>query len=79
MNTPSIPNLELDGHRFEIVKLYKDGQEWRAQFAVDNILYPEFLEPHVNVADMNEDSFLSYMKQQALTMAGYWQQQGENA
>jgi len=72
-------NLELAGHSFEIVKLYKNGQEWSAQFAVDGILYPEFLEPHVNVVDMREDDFLSYMKQQALTMAAYWQGRGGNA
>ena len=79
MSTLPLPNLELSGHSFDIVKLYKDGQEWRAQFAIDDILYPEFLEPHVNVAEMNEPDFLCYMKQQALTMASYWQGRGGNA
>ncbi len=68
--------LELIGHDFEIVKLSKRGEEWHAQFAIDNTLYPEFMEPAANVAELNADDFINYMKSQALTMAAYWQQRG---
>lgn len=77
MNTALLPDNELLLHSFEIVKLYKYGEEWRAQFAIDNVLYPEFLEPHHNVAELSSDDFLRYMKGQALTMASYWQSKGQ--
>jgi hypothetical protein len=66
------PNFDLQGHTFEIIQLQRMGPEWLAQFAVDGIKYPAFLEPHANVADLEDESdFLHYMEGQALTYAQY--------
>jgi hypothetical protein len=65
-------SADLAGHNFEIIRLERLGPEWIAQFAVDGVLYPSFLEPHANVVDLRDESeFMAYMQGQALTYAQY--------
>jgi hypothetical protein len=70
---------ELIGHKFEMLRLVKDGECWLAQFAVDGRPYPPFFEPHGNVVDMTEDQFLDHMRSQALTMQEYVDQSAARA
>ncbi len=62
-----------------MVHLDKEGECWRAQFAVDGKLYPPFFEPHGNVVHMREEEFLDHMKSQALTMQEYVEQKAARA
>ena len=70
---------ELEGHTFERLQLRKVGEMWLGQYAVDGKPYPPFFEPHSNVVDMDEDTFLSHMKSQALTMQEYVDQKAARA
>ena len=65
---------EISGHSFEIIKLQREGEQWFAQFAIDGRKYPPFYEPHVNVVDMDEQTFLLHMKSQSLGMKQYTEQ-----
>jgi len=74
MNSP-----ELCQHAFEILQLEKSPNGcWLAQFAIDGKSYPSFYEPCENVHEMDHAEFLTYMKLQALAIAGYWQEKGAN-
>lgn len=65
---------ELGNHYFEMIKLERRGEMWLAQFAIDGVKYPAFYEPHINVVEMDEDTFLKHMKSQSLGMKEYTQQ-----
>jgi len=62
--------LETAGHRFELLKLEKAGENWFVQFAIDGRKYPPFYEPHVNVRNLSEREFLQHLQAQSLTMIG---------
>jgi len=66
-----VNSLEIEGHKFEILKLESVGEHWFAQFAVDNRKYPPFYEPKVNTHGMKEQEFLRHMQAQSLTMMQY--------
>jgi hypothetical protein len=70
---------ELEGHKFEMLQLTKVGEMWLGKFAVDGKAYPPFFEPHSNVVEMDEETFLQHMKSQALTMQEYVEQKAARA
>jgi hypothetical protein len=70
---------ELQGHKFELLRLEPQHEHWMAQFAVDGKPYPPFFEPKHNVVNMREDEFLDHMRSQALTMQEYVEQRAAQA
>lgn len=66
----TINALETAGHRFELLKLERTGENWLVQFAIDGRKYPPFYEPHVNVINLREQEFMRHLQAQSLTMIG---------
>lgn len=66
--------MEVSNHRFAILHLEKQGENWLAAFAVDDVVCPPFYEPHANVVEMSSEEFLTHMKSQALAMYEYSRQ-----
>ena len=65
--TDELNQLEIAGHRFELIRLEKSGDNWLVQFAIDGRKYPAFYEPHSNVAKMDRHQFLRHLQAQSLT------------
>ena len=62
---------QLGLHRFDILRLVREGEHWLAHIAVDG--QPtihgkkiEFIEPHANVVDLSPKEFEPYLFGQAL-------------
>lgn len=66
-----VNSLEIEGHKFEVIKLERAGEHWFAQFAIDGKKYQPFYEPASNVHGMREPEFLRHMMAQSLTMIQY--------
>jgi len=66
-----VNSLETAGHRFELITLRKEGENWLAQFAIDGQKYPAFYEPHANVCNLKDREFMQHLQAQALTNMEY--------